>query len=61
MENTQPRTQPDNFPNPNEGQNVKPNQPDTEINPGEASIDTEVDLDKEKIKIYPKITPPERH
>ena len=59
MEYTQP--QPETSPNPNEGQKVMPQKPETEVNPGEAGNETEVDLDKEKIEKYPKSTPPEKH
>jgi hypothetical protein len=58
MKYTEPRTQPESFPNPNEGQNVKPIGPDSGRN-SESAESSEVDLDKEKIKTYPKINPPE--
>jgi hypothetical protein len=61
MEHTEPRPQPETFPNPNEGQKVMPQAPETEVNPGEVGNDTEVDLDKEKVKRYPKSNPPETH
>ena len=47
--------------NPNEGQSTLPNRPDTEINPAKPANDTEVDLDKSKVKTFPDKTPPERH
>lgn len=43
---------------PGEGQQTRPNSP--EINPAKPGNDTEVDLDKSKIKTYPDKTP-ERH
>jgi len=46
---------------PNEGQSVQPSKPDTEINPAKPGNNTEVDLDKSKIKTYPDKTLPERH
>lgn len=46
---------------PNEGQSVQPSKPDTEINPARPGNNTEVDLDKSKVKTYPDKTPPERH
>lgn len=63
MENPQNPVEPNQEPQrpvpnvPDEGQSVQPNRPDTEINPGRPGNDTEVDLDKSKIKTYP----PERH
>ena len=45
--------------NPGEGQNAQPGT--TYINPGKPGNNTEVDLDKSKIKTYPDKTPPERH
>lgn len=35
-------------------QEVKPNQGDTEINPGQLGNNTEVDLDRNKIADYPQ-------
>ena len=58
MKYTEPRKQPESFPNPNEGQNVKPKGPESEVDP-RLEDDSEVDLDKEKTKTYPKIVPPE--
>ena len=53
--NTQPKpAQPD------EGQTLQP-RPDVEVNPSIPGNDTEVDLDKNKIKTYPGEKPPERH
>lgn len=46
-------------PNPGEGQQTQPNNP--EINPAKPATETEVDLDKSKTKTYPDKTPPERH
>lgn len=66
MENTNP-VQPGQNPQkpkpatPNEGQSVQPSKPDTEINPAKPGNNTEVDLDKSKVKTYPNKTPPERH
>lgn len=40
--------------------NVQPPRPDVEINPGKIGNNTEVDLDKTKIKTYPDENPPEK-
>lgn len=61
MKYTEPRTQPETFPSPNEGQKVMPKAPETDVIPGEVDSDSEVDLDKEKVKTYPKSIPPERY
>jgi hypothetical protein len=61
MHYTEPRKKADSFPNPNEGQKLKPNGAEAEENSLERSdvSDPELDLDKEKVKTYPKSTPPE--
>lgn len=59
MENTTNPIEPGQ--NPNEGQSVQPNRPDTEVNPANPGNNTEVDLDKSKVQTYPDKTPPERH
>lgn len=59
--NTQPNQPTPNPSTPNPGNpdiNVKP---DTEVDPAKVGNETEVDLDKEKVKTYPKTNPPERH
>lgn len=55
----QPNTEPSRTTpaKPNEEQNVSPQSPDTEVNPGKVGNNTEVDLDTDKTKTYP----PERH
>lgn len=59
MQYTEPRPQPESFPTPNEGQNVKPQKPESEVVFGENGSEAEVDMDKEKIKKFPKTNPPE--
>jgi hypothetical protein len=61
MHYTEPRKKADSFPNPNEGQKLKPNEVESEENPLEGNdvSESELDLDKEKVKTYPKSTPPE--
>ncbi len=61
MHYTEPRKKADSFPNPNEGQKVIPNGTEVDENPLEGNdvSESEQDLDKEKVKIYPKSTPPE--
>ena len=67
MKNTSAPNEPGHLPeqhkptNPNKGQSVQPKSSDTEVNPGKQGNNTEVDLDKSKIKTYPDKTPPERH
>jgi hypothetical protein len=58
MKYTEPRKKTESPPTPNEGQNVKPNGLESEVEP-ELEDDSEVDMDKEKTKTYPKIVPPE--
>lgn len=57
--NTDPSTAPAQ-PSVPEKQNVQP-VPNTEVNPGRVGNETELDLDREKVKTYPKTHPPERH
>lgn len=55
MNNPNPQTEPTKPvkpQNPNEDQTLSP-KPDVEINPGIPGNNTEVDLDKSKIKTYP--------
>lgn len=59
MKYTEPRTQPETFPSPNEGQKVMPKVIESDDIQGEKSDEAGVDIDKEKIKTYPKSTPPE--
>ncbi len=61
MQYTEPRKKADSFPNPNEGQKLKPSGTEAEENSFDRSdvSDPEVDMDKEKVKTYPKSTPPE--
>lgn len=58
MENNQPEVNPvQPGTKPNEGQDLQPSNPGTEVNPAEVGNNTEVDLDTQKIKTYP----PETH
>lgn len=61
MHYTEPRKKVDSFSNPNEGQKVVPNGTEVEENSLEGNdvSESELDLDKEKVKTYPKSTPPE--
>jgi hypothetical protein len=61
MHYTEPRKKADSFPNPNEGQKLKPKGTEVDENPLEGNdvSESELDLDKEKVKTYPKSTPPE--
>jgi hypothetical protein len=61
MKYTEPRTRPETFPDPNEGQNVMPKRPVTDDEIIENDAGTQVDMDKEKLKYYPKSIPPEEY
>lgn len=61
MKYTEPRTQPETFPDPNEGQNVLPKKTLHDGDTVENDPDAQVDMDKEKSKTYPKSTPPEEY